>query len=69
MTDLTPLFPAVFLIFRLLTGFFGSAFLSVAGGSVTDMFAASKVAKCVCNWSYVMMSSYQEFSPMAVYTM
>ncbi|KAL4061760.1 major facilitator superfamily domain-containing protein [Scleroderma yunnanense] len=34
----------VFLIFRLLTGFFGSTFLSVAGGSVTDMFPDSKVA-------------------------
>ncbi|CBQ72989.1 related to multidrug resistant protein [Sporisorium reilianum SRZ2] len=32
---------AVFLIFRFLTGFCGSAFLSVAGGSVSDIFAAS----------------------------
>ncbi|CDU22788.1 related to multidrug resistant protein [Sporisorium scitamineum] len=30
----------VFLIFRFLTGFCGSAFLSVAGGSVSDIFAA-----------------------------
>ncbi|KAI6118228.1 major facilitator superfamily domain-containing protein [Pisolithus sp. B1] len=33
----------VFLIFRLLTGFCGSAFLSVAGGSVSDLFPDSKV--------------------------
>ncbi len=34
---------AVFLIFRFLTGFCGSAFLSVAGGSVSDIFAASDI--------------------------
>ncbi|KAI6143381.1 major facilitator superfamily domain-containing protein [Pisolithus tinctorius] len=34
---------AVFLIFRLLTGFCGSAFLSVAGGSVSDLFPDSEV--------------------------
>lgn len=33
----------VFLIFRLLTGFCGSAFLSVAGGSVSDLFPDSRV--------------------------
>ncbi|KAI6104960.1 major facilitator superfamily domain-containing protein [Pisolithus croceorrhizus] len=33
----------VFLIFRLLTGFCGSSFLSVAGGSVSDLFPDSKV--------------------------
>ncbi|PWN32616.1 MFS general substrate transporter [Meira miltonrushii] len=31
--------PAVFFIFRYLTGFAGSAFLSVAGGSITDMYS------------------------------
>jgi MFS family permease len=36
---------AVFLIFRLITGFCGSAFLSVAGGSVSDMFPNSTIAK------------------------
>ncbi|KAH7882587.1 major facilitator superfamily domain-containing protein [Phlebopus sp. FC_14] len=35
---------AVFLLFRLLTGFCGSAFLSVAGGSVSDMFSNTTVA-------------------------
>ncbi|KAG2032365.1 major facilitator superfamily domain-containing protein [Suillus americanus] len=35
---------AVFLIFRLITGFCGSAFLSVAGGSVSDMFPNSSIA-------------------------
>ncbi|KAF9219406.1 MFS general substrate transporter [Gyrodon lividus] len=34
----------VFLVFRLITGFCGSAFLSVAGGSVSDMFPNSTVA-------------------------
>lgn len=36
---------AVYLIFRFLTGFAGSAFLSVAGGSVSDLFTSDKVAK------------------------
>ncbi|KAI0032578.1 MFS general substrate transporter [Vararia minispora EC-137] len=35
---------AVFLIFRFVTGFVASAFLSVAGGSVSDMFADHEVA-------------------------
>ncbi|KAF8657569.1 hypothetical protein AX14_007857, partial [Amanita brunnescens Koide BX004] len=35
---------AVFLVFRFLTGFFGSTFLSVAGGSVSDLFPKDKVA-------------------------
>ncbi|QRV91610.1 major facilitator superfamily transporter [Ceratobasidium sp. AG-Ba] len=34
----------VYLIFRFLTGFSGAAFLSVAGGSVADLFANDKVA-------------------------
>ena len=34
---------AVFLIFRFLTGFCGSAFLSVAGGTVADIYAASDI--------------------------
>ncbi|SPO25355.1 related to multidrug resistant protein [Ustilago trichophora] len=34
---------AVFLIFRFLTGFCGSAFLSVAGGTVADVFSASDI--------------------------
>ncbi|EJD54229.1 MFS general substrate transporter [Auricularia subglabra TFB-10046 SS5] len=35
---------ATHLVFRFLTGFAGSAFLSVAGGSVTDLFADHNVA-------------------------
>ncbi|EEB94548.1 hypothetical protein MPER_06621, partial [Moniliophthora perniciosa FA553] len=34
---------AVFLIFRFITGFCGSTFLSVAGGSVSDLFANNEV--------------------------
>lgn len=34
---------AVFLVFRFLTGFCGSAFLSVAGGSVSDIFAPTDI--------------------------
>ncbi|CEL58248.1 putative drug/proton antiporter YHK8 OS=Saccharomyces cerevisiae (strain ATCC 204508 / S288c) GN=YHK8 PE=1 SV=1 [Rhizoctonia solani AG-1 IB] len=34
----------VYLVFRFLTGFSGAAFLSVAGGSVADLFANDKVA-------------------------
>ena len=41
------LFSAVFLVFRWLTGFAGAAFLSVAGGSVSDMFHNHRVAKWV----------------------
>lgn len=36
---------AVFLVFRFVTGFCGSAFLSVAGGSVSDLFSNATVAK------------------------
>ncbi|KDR77915.1 hypothetical protein GALMADRAFT_244882 [Galerina marginata CBS 339.88] len=35
---------AIYLIFRFITGFCGSAFLSVAGGSVSDLFTDSNVA-------------------------
>ncbi|KAI9450430.1 major facilitator superfamily domain-containing protein [Lactarius psammicola] len=35
---------AVYLIFRFLDGFSGAAFLSIAGGSVSDMFSNSEVA-------------------------
>ncbi|KAI0269964.1 MFS general substrate transporter [Gloeopeniophorella convolvens] len=34
---------AVYLIFRFITGFCGAAFLSVAGGSISDMFPNAKV--------------------------
>lgn len=36
---------AVFLVFRMITGFCGSAFLSVAGGSISDLFTDATVAK------------------------
>ncbi|OSX60466.1 hypothetical protein POSPLADRAFT_1075116 [Postia placenta MAD-698-R-SB12] len=35
---------ATFLVFRFITGFCSSAFLSVAGGSVSDLFVSQKVA-------------------------
>ena len=38
---------AVYLIFRFFAGFCGSAFLSVAGGSISDMFDDDNVAKYV----------------------
>lgn len=38
---------AVHLIFRFFSGMAGSAFLSVAGGSVSDLFNDTTVAKCV----------------------
>lgn len=38
---------SVHLIFRFLTGFAGSAFLSVSGGAITDVFHNSKVATWV----------------------
>ena len=34
----------VFLVFRFISGFSGAAFLSVAGGSVTDLFTNNTVA-------------------------
>lgn len=39
---------ALHLIFRFLTGFAGSAFLSVSGGSISDMFTNDQVATYVC---------------------
>ncbi|CCM00059.1 uncharacterized protein FIBRA_02086 [Fibroporia radiculosa] len=38
---------ATFLVFRFITGFCSSAFLSVAGGSVGDLFAGSAVASAM----------------------
>ena len=38
---------AVYLIFRFLAGYSGAAFLSIAGGSVSDMFSTSEVATYV----------------------
>ena len=38
---------AVYLVFRFLAGYFGAAFLSVAGGSVSAMFPNSEVATYV----------------------
>lgn len=37
------------MIFRFLTGFAGSAFLSVAGGSVSDLFENDKVGPSVAS--------------------
>ncbi len=44
-SELTLILSAVFLVFRFLTGFCGSTFLSVAGGSVSDLFPKDEVAK------------------------
>ncbi|KAH9053374.1 MFS general substrate transporter [Lactarius vividus] len=41
---LGPIVAAVYLIFRFLAGYSGAAFLSLAGGSVSDMFSNSEVA-------------------------
>jgi hypothetical protein len=38
---------AVYLIFRFLAGCSGASFLSIAGGSVSDMFSTSEVATYV----------------------
>jgi MFS family permease len=35
---------AVFLVFRFITGMCGAAFLSVAGGSISDLFTNEQVA-------------------------
>ncbi|KAF8337451.1 MFS general substrate transporter [Cantharellus anzutake] len=43
--------PAVHLIFRFFTGFAGSAFLSVAGGSMADLFHKDKVSTPVALYS------------------
>jgi len=43
------IFLVVYLVFRFITGFCGSAFMSVAGGSVSDLFADRAVAKYVSN--------------------
>ena len=60
---------AVYLVFRFLAGYCGAAFLSVAGGSVSDMFSNSDVATfvtlriCSSRVSHIAWDS-----PMAVYT-
>lgn len=59
--------PVVYLIFRFITGFCGSAFLSVAGGSVSDLFSNATVAKLVSAILHTLILILA-FSPMAVYT-
>lgn len=44
---LNTIFAAVYLVFRFITGLCGSAFMSVVGGSVADMFSNAKVGKYV----------------------
>lgn len=59
----------MFLVFRWLTGFAGAAFLSVAGGSVSDMFQDHHVAKLVrLNIERGINLDNSRSSPMAVYT-
>lgn len=45
LTLISEYIQAVYLIFRFITGFCGSAFLSVAGGTVSDLFSDATVAK------------------------
>jgi DHA1 family multidrug resistance protein-like MFS transporter len=42
---------ATFLVFRTLTGFFGSPCLATGAGTVTDMFAIDQILVYVCIWS------------------
>ena len=44
-------FLATYLVFRFITGLCGAAFLSVAGGSVSDLFDNQHVARCVVSRS------------------
>lgn len=63
----TYLITGTFLIFRLFTGFCGAAFLSVAGGSVSDLFSDRAVSRY--ENSHEVTGWYSSApSPMAVYT-
>lgn len=42
---------AAFLVFRTLTGFFGSPCLATGAGTIADMFALDKIFVYVCIWS------------------
>lgn len=46
-----PFSPAVFFIFRFLTGLVGSAFLSVAGGTVSDLYTPLELFPPMVSWS------------------
>ncbi len=61
---------AVYLIFRFLAGYSGAAFLSIAGGSISDMFSNSEVATCVAVLICIRLACLMMIwdSPMAVYT-
>ena len=52
--------PETFLVFRFLTGFSSSAFLSVAAGSISDMFHPEEVAM------YVLTDTTKDNSNLAV---
>lgn len=61
---------AVYLVFRFVTGFCSAAFLSVSGGSVSDVFDDKSVAMYVPNIessSFTVLST--SIRPMAVYTL
>ena len=60
--------PAVYTIFRFLTGFSSSAFLSVAGGSVSDLFDNDKVSTYASFHSCFSSMPDVMHSPLAVYT-
>jgi DHA1 family multidrug resistance protein-like MFS transporter len=40
----------MFLVFRLLTGFFGSPCLATGGGTIMDIFDPARVAYAICIW-------------------
>ena len=47
LIDQVFVFAGIFLTFRFATGFCGAAFLTVSGGSVSDMFPNKTVGTCV----------------------
>lgn len=59
-------FTGVFLAFRFITGFCGSAFLSVAGGSISDLFSNATVATSV-DHHFLAVHSDTYNRPMAIY--
>ncbi|KAF1970519.1 MFS general substrate transporter [Bimuria novae-zelandiae CBS 107.79] len=42
---------ATLLVFRILTGFFGSPYLATGGGTIADMYAPMEILFYICMWS------------------
>ncbi len=59
---------AVHLIFRFFTGFAGSAFMSVAGGSIADLFHKDEVSTSVSAPHFQFTRSNILNRPVAIYT-